>query len=88
LREWIGSFTPRPKRGELETCLNEAAHEGGSGIFEVFCHPGDTASLLDGGIKTVNGLPVHVEVVGQWPEADQLRITVRRGVSTPVGRKA
>jgi hypothetical protein len=67
--------------------MNPAQHEG-SAIFEVWCHPDDTAGLLDGGIKTLNGIPVRVELVDELPFADQLRVTQRRGASTPVGHRS
>jgi hypothetical protein len=47
---WVNTFSPKPARGELESAMNPADHEGKT-IFEVWCHPDDTASLLDGGIS-------------------------------------
>ncbi len=81
MKEWNGTFTPRPKHGALESCA-DFTNSNGERIFEVFCNPDDTHALLDGGIRTVNGLPVFVQIVGEWPEADQLRITFRHGMST------
>lgn len=86
MTNWVNTFSPRPARGELESAMSPAEHEG-KAIFEVWCHPDDTASLLDGGIRTLNGMPVRVELVDTLPYADQIRITVRHGLSTPVGHR-
>jgi hypothetical protein len=83
---WVFTFSPKPRRGELESAMNQADHDG-AGVFEVWCHPDDTAGLLDGGIKTLNGFPVSVTLVDELPFADQLRIVQRRGASTPVGHR-
>jgi hypothetical protein len=83
---WTHTFSPKPRRGELESAMAQAGHEGAV-VFEVWCHPDDTAGFLDGGIRTLNGVPVSVELVDSLPFADQLRIIQRRGASTPVGHR-
>jgi hypothetical protein len=86
VNNWVNTFSPKPARGELQSAMNPAEHEGRA-IFEVWCHPDDTSGLLDGGIRTLNGLPVRVELVDSLPFADQLRVSVRHGRSTPVGHR-
>ena len=68
-----GSHSPRPARGQIVSAMY---YEPGADIFEVWVHPDDTADLLAGGIRRVNGLPVSVIVVDRLAYADQLRICV------------
>jgi hypothetical protein len=67
-----GTNSPRPARGQLESCLIS----GTDGLHEVWCHPDDTAELLQG--VTVNGVPCHVELVDRLAYADTLRFTEQR----------
>jgi hypothetical protein len=76
VRPMPGTHSPRPRRGTMESALNEANHAG-VGISEVWVHPADTADLLNGGIEYVNGHRVYVTVVDRLAFADQLRIVVK-----------
>lgn len=57
----------------MESCLNAANHDGYA-IYEVWCHPDDTAGLLSGGLSRVNGVEARAWLVDRLAFADQLRV--------------
>lgn len=73
MRPAATTFSPRPRRGELESCLIPSHHDGQL-LYEVFAHPADTASLLEG--IRVNGHDATVQLVDRLPLCDTLRILV------------
>lgn len=86
-RPAAGSHAPRPERGQLISCLIPAHHDGQE-LYEVWCHPDDTAELLDGGIRSVNGRPARAFLVDRQAHADTLRITCAINLAQSTAKEA
>lgn len=74
-RPAAGSHPPRPERGQLVSCLIGGMHDGAE-LYEVWCHPADTADLVAGGLVVVNGKPARAFLVDRLAYADTLRVLV------------
>lgn len=61
--------------GHLQDCFRSDY----AGVYEVFCHPLTAQQLLAGGMEKVNGSPVTVEKIDEYPHGWQLRIRSAAG---------